>query len=259
MTGDRKPQTTPSSFRDFASYLQFCELRFKRVGEVYYRPDPDKAIPPRAFFCEAIQAPGVVDPGAIAGCLILSRGGVQAETGIASSLIFANGDVTARTVMNSVVMICDGDVRVARDHISRSLIVARGNITAPAASTSVLMAGGKVALANGNKPPKRVISRNIVHEGKANTLGVTFFELSAVGLEVKAANHAVSVAKVVAKSAAAQAGLRAGDLILKVGGKGPTDAESLRRLLRDALAVGDAAVKLRRGDQTLTAKMSLPA
>jgi hypothetical protein len=33
MTGDRKPQTTPSSFRDFASYLQFCELRFKRVGD----------------------------------------------------------------------------------------------------------------------------------------------------------------------------------------------------------------------------------
>ena len=43
-----------------------------------------------------------------------------------------------------------------------------------------------------------------------------------------------------------------------VGGKKPTDAESLRRLLRDALALGDAAVKLKRDTDTHSVKVALP-
>ena len=44
----------------------------------------------------------------------------------------------------------------------------------------------------------------------------------------------------------------------EVNGKKPTDAESLRRLLRDALAIGDATVKLQRGEKTEVVKVSLP-
>jgi hypothetical protein len=39
----------------------------------------------------------------------------------------------------------------------------------------------------------------------------------------------------------------------------PESEESLRRLLRDALAVGDAAVTVRRGDKVVSLKVSLPA
>jgi S1-C subfamily serine protease len=49
-----------------------------------------------------------------------------------------------------------------------------------------------------------------------------------------------------------------GDIIAEVNGKKPEAAESLRRLLRDALAVGDATVKLNRGGKSVTVKVSLP-
>jgi S1-C subfamily serine protease len=56
----------------------------------------------------------------------------------------------------------------------------------------------------------------------------------------------------------AKAGVKAGDVITDVNGKKPESAEALRRLLRDALAVGDATVTLRRGDKTETVKVTLP-
>ena len=56
----------------------------------------------------------------------------------------------------------------------------------------------------------------------------------------------------------ADGGVRVGDIIANVNGKKPDSAESLRRLLRDALAIGDATVKLQRGDRIETVKVSLP-
>ncbi|MCI0701199.1 MAG: PDZ domain-containing protein, partial [Planctomycetia bacterium] len=230
--------------------------KFIRTDEIYFRPDPDKAIPRRAFFYEAIQAPGVVDPTGIANCLILSRGGVQAGRGIQHSVVFANGDVTARTVMISVVVVCDGDVAIAEEYISRSLIVARGNITAKWAGKIVLMAGGKIEVEN--KDDIKGKNNNIVLENKPNMLGITFFELSTVGLEVKTADKLVQVKAVTAGKPCEKAGVKVGDAILEVNGKKPTDAESLRRLLRDNLAIGDATVKLKRADKTETLKVALP-
>jgi S1-C subfamily serine protease len=136
--------------------------------------------------------------------------------------------------------------------------VARGNITAEAASRSVLMAGGKVTLERkpvnrGKNPP------SVILEKEPNPLGfITFFELHRIGLEVKVADGVVRVAKVAPGFASAKAGLKVGDVVLDVGGKKPTDAETLRRLLRDALAIGDATVKLKRGNDTLTVKLTLP-
>ena len=52
--------------------------------------------------------------------------------------------------------------------------------------------------------------------------------------------------------------LRVGDVVLSVGNGKPDSAESLRRLLRDALAIGDATLTLKRGDKTETVKVSLP-
>jgi hypothetical protein len=43
-----------------------------------------------------------------------------------------------------------------------------------------------------------------------------------------------------------------------VNGSKPDSAESLRRLLRDALAVGDATVTVRRGDKVEKLRVVLP-
>jgi membrane-associated protease RseP (regulator of RpoE activity) len=175
------------------------------------------------------------------------------------SVVLANGDVTARTAMDESVIICDGDVNLTDNHVATSLIVARGNITIKGSVTrSVLMAGGKVTL--GEKPDDNGIPAHftVIKEKEPNTLGVVFFELSAIGVEVKLADSAVRVTAVTEGKPFAKAGIRAGDTISEVNGKKPDSAESLRRVLRDALAVGEATVILHRGEKTETVKVSLP-
>ena len=74
---------------------------------------------------------------------------------------------------------------------------------------------------------------------------------------MKVANKAVRVAKVAEGKAFALAGVRAGDIVAAVNGKRPDGAESLRRLLRNALALGDATVTLKRGEATVTVTVAL--
>jgi hypothetical protein len=252
-----QPQGTPSSYKDFATYLSRVRPEFKRSTEAYVRPDPMQRTPPVTSFGELIQAPGVVEHKGVVDSLILSQGDVQAGTGISSSVVFANGDVTARTILQSVVLVCDGDVTVTGRFICQSVVVARGNITAPQAGTSVLIAGGKVDVEN----KKALTDKNpgCIREGQSELLGLTFFELSRVGLKVKAAGGGLTVEAVAPHSPAEKAGLQPGDVVVEAKDKKPADAEALRRLLRDALAVGDATVKVRRGDETLLLRLVLPA
>jgi hypothetical protein len=273
MTGDRAPFRGPLTERGFDSLRKRYRSAFVRTDDWYARPQKNAKGVELASYPVAVNAAGVRADWGLDG-LAVSRGPVSAKKFTVGSLVLANGDVTTDDCTHSVI--CDGDVRVkgALD----SLVIARGNIDVKVARGCVLVACG-IAKAekvpNVGFPPvpkdpaaltrwkaevedaERIMV--IVRDKEPKPLGfVTFFEWSAVGLEVKAAEKVVGVTKVTARSAAEKAGLEAGDLILEVGGKRPTDAESLRRLLRDALAVGDAAVKLRRGDQTLTVKMSLP-
>ncbi len=259
MTGNRKPHNCPSSFRDYATYKRLVPPRFKRLDELYTRPDPQQANPPVLWYQEAVQAPGVSSPTGIIHNLIISRGTVQTEKTVQASVMFVSGDMTSRGVVISSVIVCDGDVTVIDSDIDQALVVARGNITVKgSARRAVLIAGRKVTLGD-KREPKSVHHFNVIKENEPNPLGfITFFELSRVGLEVKLADGAVRVAAVAAKKAGDKAGLKVGDAILDVNGKKPADGESLRRLLRDALAVGDAAVKLHRGDKTETVTLSLP-
>ncbi len=259
MTGDRKPRGGPTCFADFATYKKaYPGIEFIRRDGLYKKQSGPAA--------EAIQASGLETLGLI-HCLVVSRGPLTA--GIMDSLVLATGDVsTKHDIFNSVV-ICDGDVRVKR-HVQKSLIIARGNITVGGTvEVGTLIAGGTVTIAVPPKPHEQVNNpllqrdidsrRVVVEEKVTRPLGyVTFFELSTVGVEVKATDKVVTVAKVAAGSAGEKAGLKVGDVILEVSGKKPADAEALRRLLRDALAVGDATVKLQRGDTTTTVKVSLP-
>lgn len=259
MTGDRKPQGSPSSYKSFAAFLSIIKPDFKRMNEPYLRLDPNKAIPPAVYYPEAIQAPGVTDPTGIADCLVLSNGNVRAALGIQHSVVFATGDVTARTALISVVIVCDGDVTVTDGRISQSVIVARGNIIASSdARCAVLMAGGTVQCVYGPRGAPKGGDANVIVEKKPNTLGITFFELHRVGIEAKAAEKVVTLTAIKAGSAAARAGLKVGDVVAAVGAKKPTDPESLRRALRDALALGDAALTVTRDGKPVQVKLALP-
>ncbi len=257
MKGDRKPHNCPSTFRDFATYKRLFGPVFTRVDERYVCPD-ERSANPVLFYREAIQAAGVDCLTSLSYSLIVSRGSVRVEKIIQTSVIFANGDVTVPGGLSCSVIVCDGDVTVADESISKTLIIARGSITVKDhVGEATLIAGGKVTIGPQRKVPGERIS--VIKENETNPLGfVTFFELHRVGLEVKVADKAVQVSAVAAGKACEKAGLKTGDAILEVGGKKPADAESLRRLLRDALAVGDATLKVRRGNDTLTLKLTLP-
>jgi len=248
MKGERKPNGYV--YRAFTEYLQHNVPRLTRTDELYKRPD--------VLRNECIQAPGIVSPAGFLNGVIISRGNVETERAIQNSVILANGNVTAVSGIVDSVVICDGDVTLTKRFLYRSLIVARGDIFIKQGATqSVMYAGGKVRLEKERNTKGNLF--NEVNENMSKTAGfVIFFELSTVGLEVKAAKDVVQVSAVGKDKAFAKAGVQVGDTILTVEGKKPDSAEWLRRLLRDALAIGDATITLRRGEKTETVKVSLP-
>jgi PDZ domain len=259
LTGDRVPKC-PAWCPDFATYKkQYLSPYFMRTDEVYKNSSRHHA--------GGTLAAGVVTPAGFIYHLMVSRGPVQTG-GSQHSMVLVIGDLDSRDNISSSVVVCDGDIRV-KGNVSSSLVIARGSITIEGtAEVSHLIAGKSVKIANPLEPRMSdnplvqrdiEVTKVIVEENKAKPLGfVTFFELSTVGVEVKVAEGVVRVGAVADGKAFAQAGVRKDDVITDVGGKKPDSAESLRRLLRDALAIGDATVTLKRGDKTETVKVSLP-
>jgi hypothetical protein len=263
-TGDRKPGC-PSTAKDFPTYCSFSKPKFFRLTAVSLTGERNAASEPIEGYHQVIQA-GNVDAAKSINGLVVSRGPVRAKMNINSSLILATGDVTAEHNISGSIVVCDGDVSAGK-YLSQSVVIARGNITVKgAASSCTLIAGGSVTVgklpdpvARGEDPKDAHRRRAEIREKDSNPLGfITFFELRRIGLDVKTADGAVLVASVAAGNVCDKAGLKVGDTVLEVNGKKPSDAESLRRLLRDALAaVGEATVKLRRGQDTVTAKLAI--
>jgi hypothetical protein len=256
---ERKPQGGPTWFADFATYRKAWPGDFIRKDGRYDRPAKDADGLP--LLHQAIQAGGVEAGQSLSG-LVVARGPVRAPQCISNALILATGEVKAGDNVTDSVIVCDGNVRTGK--LFRCVVIARGNITVEGqAETATLIAGGKVTITRPQVPdgePRAVFQRRVVvSENDANPLKfVTFFELSRVGLSVRAGGDGLTVATVAAGSACDKGGLKGGDAIVDVGGKKPTDGDSLRRLLRDALAVGDATVRVKRGDDTTTVKVALP-
>ncbi|MFO0798187.1 MAG: PDZ domain-containing protein [Gemmataceae bacterium] len=253
---DNQPHNCPSSYADFATYKRLHFPLFTRSDQSFVQPDPQREVPPRLFRRHAVQAPGITAPTGVVNSIFVSRGEFETLSGIQESLVYATGDVSAVTVMSSCIVVCDGDVTVAARSISRSVVVARGNITIQGwPYKSYLAAGGKVT--RGMRP--NVNDRSEVVEDAKGALGVTFFELTDVGVSVRPAAGSVAVEIVAADGAFARAGVRTGDVILTVNGRRPESAESLRRLLRDAFGPGDAAVRIRRGAEIIAVTVCFPA
>ncbi|MCI0700088.1 MAG: PDZ domain-containing protein [Planctomycetia bacterium] len=262
MTGEHEPRGNPILCREFAQYRKNDHPIYVRTDVVYCRRDKDEAGKPIVVYGVAIMAAGVDDPQSFSRSLVVSRGPVSAKVVIDASLVLATGDVTVGDGMHNSVIICDGNVVVTRN-TSNSLIIARGRVTIKGKVWSgTLIAGERVVTGEVVVPLDPVAAmqnRLVIEEKKPNPLGfITFFELSRIGLEVKVAEGAVKVAAVTAGKPCEKAGVKVGDAILEVNGKKPLDAESLRRLLRDNLAIGDATIKLKRGDKTETVKVALP-
>jgi hypothetical protein len=252
---DRRPNSS-GAWDDFKSFrsVNSKALEFNRTDGVYAPPDRYRGI-----FYAAIQSAGVNDPQWLTG-LFVSRGPVRTKGVIHEALILATGDVTCGGSLQNAVVICDGDV-VVTGRGGYCLIIARGKITIDEVSACHLVAGKTVTIAKPIDPDdaKDKEIRVEIDQNATKPLGyITFFELSTVGVEVKAEKDIVQVSSVAKDKAFAKAGIQVGDTILSVEGKRPDSAESLRRLLRDALAIGDATLSFKRDDKTLTVKVTLP-
>jgi hypothetical protein len=272
MKDERKP-LGPTSFTDFLTYRAKLRSEFVRTDGIYTRAKEDATGKLICTTHVAVQAAEVKAEHVLAG-LVVSRGPVSAEKRISDSLILALGDVTAEDEIFNSVVICDGDI--VTGYVNRSLLIARGKIDVGPTASSTLVAGRTIkaglpaqqlAPIPANIGPAalkaRVALKEIlrvdIKEKERNPLNfITFFELSTIGVEVKVADAAVQVSAIAEGKPFAKAGIRMGDTITEVNGKKPDSAELLRRLLRDALAIGDANVTLRRGEKTETVKVSLP-
>ncbi len=203
-----------------------------------------------------IIAPEIEPPNSIYQAFLVSRGTVRTHNDISQSVIIANGDVTGYTVTNAMI-IADGDITITP--ATDTILIARGKINTAAATGSHLSVGETIKFRYPGMSPGDPDLGNTAKESETKHLGfITFFELTRVGLEANVAEGAVPVAGVKAGSTGDKAGVKVGDVVRDVHGKKPTDTESLRRLLRDAIALGDATVKLKRGNDIVTAKRSLP-
>jgi hypothetical protein len=181
---------------------------------------------------------------------------VTVKENISSSALYCNEDLKPVTGILNALVVCDGDVQAR--NVYDAIVIARGNIRVTSVlSGALLIAGGEITCDLPDATHAR--SRNTFKPREPNPLGfVKFFELSRVGLEVADADKVVRIKSAADAKAFVLVGAKVGDVVEGVNGAKPESAESLRRLLRDALAVGDATVTVRRGDATHTLKITLP-
>ena len=254
MAGWKPPASIP--WRDRASYFQ-SRSPATVLTPGRHTPRPQLAAGRMTTeYSQAVIAGEYEGVGKLNSCLVVVNHKATIADRISSSALILNDTLLLTAGVYKSVVVCDGDVlgTAAYD----SLVIARGNIRFTSSlNNSVLIAGGEITC---DWPDATATtSRNTIQSRQRSPLGfVKFFELSRMGLEVTDTEKVVRVKAVADGKAFAAAGAKVGDVVEGVNGKKPDSAESLRRLLRDALAVGDATVTVRRGDATHTLKVTLP-
>jgi S1-C subfamily serine protease len=108
---------------------------------------------------------------------------------------------------------------------------------------------------HGDCPYMHGMARMTPASGK--TLGVLVSDLSNAGLDEQGLGYGVKVNKVQPDSAAAAAGIQAGDLIVEFAGKPVTSGDRLRWLVRQAEAGKGVDIKLLRDKQSVTLNATL--
>jgi hypothetical protein len=186
-------------------------------------------------------------PGA--GSLIFCSGPARIPA-LGHAVILAGGSVETGHGFIGVVVVCDGDCRMGgeRQITDYSLIIARGDVYCPwGIHNCTIIAGGKVHFRE-----ERQKGWNIVRENEPNAFGfVHFFDPARIGLVTDPDARDARLKEVRPQTPFAAAGLRAGDVVLTVGGKPTPDRETFRRMLRRALAEGEVSFTVRRDGRTL--------
>jgi hypothetical protein len=231
---------------------------YVKSSEPYRIPDKNADERPIFYLAGGIRASEVTAPQMVNKNLIISGGKVQVGRVVDRSVILANGDVYVADRVGNSIIICDGNVEID-GYFSNSVIVARGNITTKKhASASTLIAGGKVTIGD-----KEWVSKfgapTIIKEKERSAYGfIRFFEPEQVGVEVKTVGKEVEVAKVAVGKPFTEAGVRVGDVVLKVDGTAIADPEQFRRALRQAVVKGEGALTIRRGEKSETVRVTFP-
>ncbi len=197
------------------------------------------------------------------------------------SLVFANTGLTVEEVRGCVVVV-DGDLELTANRISQlggSVMVVNGNVTESVTGKaiyivmnlmwatgditltpnselhrrSVFLAGGKVASAD-----KLALKGCVEENVKEPPLPVRFLDPAEFGLTLDATKEGMKVAKVADKSAFAESGLKAGDVITKVGEVATATAPAFRRELRRGVIEGAVLLDVTRGKEKLELLVAVP-
>jgi hypothetical protein len=247
----------PEGSADLRAYLATSKPELIRTAGRY--PSNGKAAPDRSTGGQrrCVMAADCEFPDRLENSICVARGDVTVARSMKFSVVLANGSVVMNSDAAFSLVVSDGDVEV-RGGLYHCVVISRGTIQlSSAVRDSQVYAGSDitVGLLTG---PGQVLS-HAIKANESNPLEfVKFFELSRVGVEVTEADKVVRVKAVADATAFAAAGAKVGDVVEGVNGTKPDSAEALRRLLRDALAVGDATVTVRRGDAAHTLKVTLP-
>jgi hypothetical protein len=178
----------------------------------------------------------------------------------------------------SGVMVCDGDIdfpdlgKADYEGIG-GVVVSNGTVRCPKYISGMILATGDVYIPEGAKiqyaliraggkihAPKKydVSDSELIENAPDPTAPFKFFELSRVGLAVKAADGGVRVEKAEEKKPFAAAGLRKGDVVTAVDGKKAESVAGFRKQIRFAFVQGDCTLNIRRGAESkeLTVRFS---
>jgi len=197
------------------------------------------------------------------------------------SLVFANTGVTLEAVGGCVVVL-DGDLELKPSpggELLGSVVVVNGNITEHAEgkstriATSVVWATGDITLVPYSTPhhcsaffaggkladAEKLAEKGCVEENvKEPPLPVRFLDPAEFGLTVEATKGGMKVAKVADKSCFADAGLKVGDVIAKVGEVDTTTAPAFRRELRRGVVEGAVLLDVVRGQEKVELLVAVP-
>jgi hypothetical protein len=179
--------------------------------------------------------------------LVFSTGPVR-TLGLTFAVVLAGGPVEADILVGESIIVCDGDCRLGEKMAIGSVIVAHGDVYCPKTITRcAIIASGSVHFKE-----KSAAASNIVRENEPNAFGfVRFFDPARIGLVTDPDAKDVRLKEVRQGTPYATAGLKAGDVVLSVGGKETPDREVFRKALRRARAEGEVSFKIRRDGKTL--------
>lgn len=193
-------------------------------------------------------------------CTLFANTTVRFEE-VGGSVLVLDGDLEldrSNWVTNSVVVV-NGDVRevgrLTKGSFTTCVVWATGDITlTPRAKPNlqaVFLAGGKVA--EGEK-----VAAKGCAEGDVTDFPVLFLDPSEYGLTLEATEAGVKVTKVREKSTFADAGVKAGDVIPRVGQVDTVTAPAFRRELRRGVIEGAVLLDVVRGKEKLELLVTIP-